>query len=163
MSGAGAPNAEVLDAAGIRLGIVATRWNAEIVDVLVSRAQQCARDCGVEQVSTVYVPGAIELSVVAQELARNHDAVVALGTVIRGGTPHFEYVCDSVTIGLTRVALDQATPVGNGVLTVDSTEQAIARSGAPGSVEDKGYEATFAALDVAMTLASLRKNEGTSA
>ncbi|MEO6957731.1 MAG: 6,7-dimethyl-8-ribityllumazine synthase [Antricoccus sp.] len=163
MSGAGRPGAELIDASGLRLAIVATRWNSDIVDVLLNRAQQCARDCGVEQVTTVHVPGAIELSVVAQELARNHDAVVALGTVIRGGTPHFEYVCDSVTIGLTQVALNQQTPVGNGVLTVETTEQAIARSGAPGAVEDKGYEATFAALDVAVTLARLRANEGTSA
>lgn len=163
MSGAGRPADDLIDASGLRLAIVATRWNSDIVDVLLSRAQQCARDCGVKEVTTVYVPGAIELSVVAQELARNHDAVVALGTVIRGGTPHFEYVCDSVTIGLTQVALNERTPVGNGVLTVETTEQAMDRSGAPGAAEDKGYEATFAALDVAVTLAQLRANEGTSA
>ena len=86
----------------------------------------------------VRVAGAIELPVVAQALARTHDAVVALGVVIRGGTPHFEYVCDAVTAGLTRVSLDESTPVGNGVLTTDTEQQALDRSGLPGSVEDKG-------------------------
>jgi 6,7-dimethyl-8-ribityllumazine synthase len=103
------------------------------------------------------VAGAIELPVIAQALARNHDAVVALGVVIRGGTPHFEYVCDAVTAGLTRVALDESTPVGNGVLTCDTHEQAVDRSGRPGAKEDKGYEATVAALDSAHVLRSLRQ------
>ena len=94
---------------------------------------------------------------VAQALARNHDAVVALGVVIRGGTPHFEYVCDAVTAGLTRVALDESTPVGNGVLTCDTQEQALDRSGRPGAKEDKGYEAAVAALDTAHVLRSLRQ------
>ena len=93
---------------------------------------------------------------VAQALATSHDAVVALGVVIRGGTPHFEYVCDSVTAGLTRVALDSGVPVGNGVLTCDTIEQAIARSGATGSKEDKGAEAMAAALATALVLQGLR-------
>ena len=93
---------------------------------------------------------------VAQALATSHDAVVALGVVIRGGTPHFEYVCDSVTAGLTRVALDSGVPVGNGVLTCDTLEQAIARSGGPGATEDKGAEAMSAALATALVLRGLR-------
>ena len=104
----------------------------------------------------VRVPGSIELPVVCQELARQCDAVVALGVVIRGGTPHFEYVCDSVTQGLTRVALDESTAVGNGVLTCDTLEQAEARAGFPDSTEDKGYEATAAALETALALRDLR-------
>ena len=93
---------------------------------------------GASTPTVVRVPGAIELPIVAQALATSHDAVVALGVVIRGGTPHFEYVCDSVTAGLTRVALDSGVPVGNGVLTCDTLEQAIARSGAPGSDRGQG-------------------------
>jgi 6,7-dimethyl-8-ribityllumazine synthase len=102
------------------------------------------------------VAGSIELPVVAQELARHCDAVVALGVVVRGGTPHFDYVCRSVTDGLTRVALDERTPVGNGVLTCDTVEQAADRSGGPGSAEDKGWEATVAALDAALVLRGVR-------
>jgi 6,7-dimethyl-8-ribityllumazine synthase len=104
----------------------------------------------------VRVAGAVELPVVAQALAKGHDAVVALGVVIRGGTPHFEYVCDAVTAGLTRVALDTHTPVGNGVLTCDTEEQALDRAGLPESAEDKGREAGLAALDAARTLRCLR-------
>ena len=105
----------------------------------------------------VRVPGAVELPVVCQALAKQHDAVVALGVVIRGGTPHFEYVCDAVTAGLTRVSLDESTPVGNGVLTVNTEEQALDRCGLPGSIEDKGFEACVAALDTAMVVRGLRQ------
>ena len=101
-------------------------------------------------------PGAVELPVVAQALAERHDAVVALGVVIRGGTPHFEFVCNAATDGLTRVALDHAVPVGFGVLTCDTEEQALDRAGLEGSHEDKGYEATSAALLTARTLRDLR-------
>ena len=102
------------------------------------------------------VPGAVELPVVAQALAGTHDAVVALGVVVRGGTPHFEYVCDAVTAGLTRVSLDTHTPVGNGVLTTDDEQQALDRAGLPGSPEDKGREAVLAALETAAVLRALR-------
>jgi 6,7-dimethyl-8-ribityllumazine synthase len=107
----------------------------------------------------IRVAGAVELPVVAQELARRYDAVVCLGAVIRGGTPHFEYVCDAVTAGLTRVALDEGTPVGNGVLTCNTIEQARERSGLPDSSEDKGWEAVVAALDTAVLLRSLRAED----
>ena len=102
--------------------------------------------------TVVRVPGAFELPVVAAALAERHDAVVALGVVIRGGTPHFEYVCDAATDGLTRVALDTGVPVGFGVLTCDTEEQALDRAGLAGSHEDKGYEAAAAALATALTL-----------
>jgi 6,7-dimethyl-8-ribityllumazine synthase len=104
----------------------------------------------------VRVAGAVELPVVVQSLASTFDAVVALGVVVRGGTPHFEYVCDAVTYGLTRISLDSHTPVGNGVLTVDTEQQALDRAGLPGSAEDKGREAVLAALDTARVLRSLR-------
>lgn len=159
MSGEGRPEIQpdLADCANLRLAIVATRWHPEITDALVARAEQAAKDARLDEEPTVVrVAGAVELPVVAQSLARSHDAVVALGVVVRGGTPHFEYVCDAVTAGLTRVALDESTPIGNGVLTCDTEEQAIDRSGVEGSVEDKGYEATVAALDTAHVLRGLR-------
>ncbi|MBB5959085.1 6,7-dimethyl-8-ribityllumazine synthase [Saccharothrix tamanrassetensis] len=156
MSGEGRPESAVPDAAGVRLAVVATRWHEGITSRLVSRALEAAAQAGVESPTVARVAGAIELPVVVQELARTHDAVVALGVVIRGGTPHFEYVCDSVTAGLTRIALDTSTPVGNGVLTCDTEEQALARAGFADSVEDKGFEAVVAALDTAVVLRSLR-------
>jgi 6,7-dimethyl-8-ribityllumazine synthase len=156
MSGSGLADLGPVDAAGLRLGIVATRWHGEITDQLLDRALATAAVCGVTDVLAVRVAGAVELPVVAQELARDRDAVVALGVVVRGDTPHFEYVCDAVTAGLTRVALDEGTPVGNGVLTTTTDEQARDRSGLPGSREDKGRDATLAALDAALTLRKLR-------
>jgi 6,7-dimethyl-8-ribityllumazine synthase len=157
VSGEGRPDAATVDAAGISLAIAATRWHAEITDSLTERARAAALACGVDQPLVVRVAGAVELPVVAAELARRYDAVVCLGAVIRGGTPHFEYVCDAVTAGLTRAALDAGTPVGNGVLTCDSLDQARDRSGLPGSAEDKGWEAVVAALDTALVLRSIRR------
>ncbi len=156
MSGRGAPGAPAVDATGLSLAIVATRWHADIVAALLDSAVRTAKECGIDEPTVVRVSGAVELSVVAQALAASHDAVAALGLVVRGGTPHFDYVCDAVTYGLTRVALDSGTPVGNGVLTCDTEAQARARSGLPGSTEDKGRDAVLAALDTAVTLAALR-------
>jgi 6,7-dimethyl-8-ribityllumazine synthase len=157
VSGEGRPEIEVPECEGLRLAIVATKWHAKITDNLVARALEAAAKGGVEEPTVVRVAGAIELPVVVQALARGHDAVVALGVVIRGGTPHFEYVCDAVTAGLTRVALDESTPVGNGVLTCDTEQQALDRAGFPDSVEDKGFEACAAALDTALVLRGLRQ------
>jgi 6,7-dimethyl-8-ribityllumazine synthase len=156
VSGAGRPGAEAVDAAGLSLAIAATRWHPQITDALTERAVAAARACGIGQPLVLRVAGAVELPVVAAELARRHDAVVCLGAVIRGGTPHFEYVCDAVTAGLTRAALDAGTPVGNGVLTCDTLDQAQDRCGLPGSGEDKGWEATVAALDTALVLRTIR-------
>jgi 6,7-dimethyl-8-ribityllumazine synthase len=156
VSGSGAPTAAPVDARGLSVAVVVTRWHAELTDALLASALRTAREAGVEEPTVVRVSGAVELPVVAQALAATHDAVVALGLVLRGGTPHFDYVCDAVTYGLTRVSLDTGTPVGNGVLTCDTEEQARARSGLPGSSEDKGREAALAALDTAVTLARLR-------
>ena len=159
MSGAGRPDGQVVDAAGLSLAIAATRWHAEVTDQLVERAVAAARACGVAEPLVVRVPGAIELPVVAAELARRHDAVACLGAVIRGGTPHFDYVCDAVTYGLSRVALDADTPVGNGVLTCDTLEQALDRSGAEKSAEDKGWDAAVAALETALVLRTVRAGQ----
>ncbi len=162
MSGKGAPVVEPVDAAGLTLGVVVTTWHAELTDSLLARALEAARASGVAEPTVVRAPGAVELPVVAQALAERHDAVVALGVVIRGGTPHFEYVCDAVTAGLTRVALDASRPVGNGVLTCDTEEQARDRAGLPGSAEDKGWEAAIAALATALTLRDLRGPQRTT-
>jgi 6,7-dimethyl-8-ribityllumazine synthase len=156
VSGEGRPDGQVVDATGLTVAIAATRWHAEVTDQLVDRALAAARACGIPDPRLVRVPGAVELPVVAAELARGHDAVVCLGAVIRGGTPHFDYVCDAVTYGLTKVSVDARTPVGNGVLTCDTLQQARDRSGAPGSAEDKGWDAVVAALETALVLRSLR-------
>ena len=154
MSGHGAPAAQTLDAGGLRVAIVAASWHDTIMDGLVSGALRSCRDAGTEPL-VVRVPGSFELSVVADRLARSHDAVVALGVVIRGGTPHFDYVCRAATDGLNRVALDRGTPVGFGLLTCDTEQQALDRAGLEGSTEDKGYEAAQAAMETALLLREL--------
>jgi 6,7-dimethyl-8-ribityllumazine synthase len=157
VSGEGRPEESgELNAAGLRLGIVAAQWHPKIAESLLERALAVAAAAGIPEPTVVRVPGSLELPVICQELARGHDAVVALGVVIKGGTPHFEYVCDSVTAGLTRIALDEATPIGNGVLTCNTEDQAVARSGRPGSDEDKGADACHAALRTALALRELR-------
>jgi 6,7-dimethyl-8-ribityllumazine synthase len=119
---------------------------------MVDRAEQAAKACGVAEVIVTRVAGSVELPVVAQALAKRCDAVVALGVVIRGETAHFDYVCDSVTAGLTRVALDERTPVAHGVLTVESLGQARDRAGLEDSIEDKGWQSTVAVLDAVLAI-----------
>lgn len=155
--GAGVPPVPEMDASGVKLAIVASTWHAGVCDALLAGALRVAASSGAPTPTVVRVHGAIEIPVIAQELAHTHDAVVALGVVIRGQTPHFDYVCDAVTQGLTRVSLDSATPVANGVLTTDTEQQAIDRAGLPGSAEDKGAQAAAAALSTALTLQGLRR------
>jgi 6,7-dimethyl-8-ribityllumazine synthase len=155
MAGFGDPHLSTVDASGLRLGIVGSRWHVDLVDHMMERARQAAKDCGVADVAEARVAGAMELPVVVQALARRCDAVVALGVVIRGETPHFDYVCESVTSGLTRVSLDESTPVGNGVLTVESLGQARDRAGLEDSIEDKGWASAVAALDAALAIRAL--------
>ncbi|OZE94496.1 6,7-dimethyl-8-ribityllumazine synthase [Rhodococcoides fascians] len=157
MSGEGEPQLQLEGASDLKVAIVAGQWHHTISDALLDGARKKVEEAGVTEVTVVRVAGAIELPVVAQTLARDHDAVIALGVVIRGGTPHFEYVCDAVTAGLTRVSLDESTPVTNGVLTTDDEQQALDRSGLPGSKEDKGGQAAAAAIDTALTLKHLRQ------
>ncbi|MBY6409975.1 6,7-dimethyl-8-ribityllumazine synthase [Rhodococcus sp. BP-252] len=157
MSGEGEPVLQLSGAADLKLAIVAGQWHKTVSEALLDGATRKADEAGVTDVTVVRVAGAIELPVVAQQLARTHDAVVALGVVIRGGTPHFEYVCDAVTAGLTRVSLDEGTPVTNGVLTTNDEQQALDRAGLPGSSENKGAQAVAAAIDTALTLQRLRQ------
>ncbi len=156
MSGSGAPETAV-DAEGLRVAIIASSWHAEIMDALVASASDSCTRAGA--VHVLYrVPGSFELPLAAQVAARaGFDAVVALGVIIRGGTPHFEYVCQAATDGLSRVALDTGIPLGFGLLTCDDEAQARDRAGLPGSAEDKGREASEAALALALTLRTIRR------
>jgi 6,7-dimethyl-8-ribityllumazine synthase len=156
MAGFGDPHMQTVDAAGLRLGIVGARWHADLVDHMIDRALAAAKACHVSDVYVTRVAGAVELPVVAQALARKFDAVVAIGVVIKGETHHFEYVCDAVTSGLTRVALDESTPIAHGVLTVHSLGQARDRAGLEDSIEDKGWASAIAVLDAALALRQLR-------
>lgn len=154
MSGLGAPALVIEGAESLRVAIVCTSWHAELTDALLDGALRGVRDAGVSLDPLVLrVPGAFELPVVAARLARSgYDAVVALGLVLRGDTPHFDYVCQAATSGLTQVSVDTGVPVGFGVLTCDTYGQARARSGLAGSREDKGHEAAQAAIATAVLL-----------
>jgi 6,7-dimethyl-8-ribityllumazine synthase len=154
VSGEGAPDLEV-DGFGLRVAVVAASWHTTVMDGLVAGALRGLAQCGVAEPTVVRVPGSFELPVAAARVARDHDAVVALGVVIRGGTPHFEYVCQAATEGLARVSVDTGVPVGFGVLTCDDERQALDRAGLEGSPEDKGREAALAAVATAVTLRGL--------
>lgn len=154
MSGEGSPDLTV-DGSGLRVAVVAASWHTTVMDGLVGGALRGLAESGVSNPRLVRVPGSFELPVAAARLARDHDAVVALGVVIRGGTPHFEYVCQAATEGLTRVTVDSGVPVGFGLLTCDNEQQALDRAGLDGSKEDKGHEAALAAVATAVTLRDL--------
>lgn len=157
MSGRGAPQAGApVDGTGLDVVVIAGTWHDEITDGLIAGSRR-ALDAAGATWRLVRVPGSFELPVAAKAaLDAGADAVVALGVIIRGGTPHFEFVSSAATDGLTRVALDTGKPVGFGVLTLDDEAQGIARAGLPGSEEDKGYEAADAALRTALVLRELR-------
>lgn len=150
-AGDAAPDLGTVDAYGFRLAIVAAQWHRTVMDGLMAGALRAASEAGVAEPTVVRVPGSFELPVAAKVLAgRGFDAVAALGVVIRGETPHFEYVCEAATIGLTQVAAETGIPVGFGVLTCDNDQQALDRAGLASSKEDKGYEAVSAALATAV-------------
>ena len=156
MSGAGSPEVQV-DGTGLNVVIVAGRWHDVITEGLINGATRVLEASGAQD-SLVRVPGSFELPVACKVALENGaDAVVALGVIIRGGTPHFEYVSSAETDGLTRVALDTGKPVGFGVLTLDDEQQGLDRSGLPGSKEDKGEEAAAAAIATARVLQQLRQ------
>lgn len=155
MSGSGAPGLGTVDGHGLRVAVVASSWHPAVMDGLLAGARSALAEAGVEHPTVVRVPGSFELPLVAARLAADHDAVVALGVVVRGGTPHFDYVCTAATDGLARVALDTGTPVGFGLLTCEDDTQALDRAGLPGSREDKGREAAQAAVATAVLLRSL--------
>lgn len=149
MSGEGAPKLAI-DASGLAVTVIATSWHTEITDALLAGAERALQNAGNDVYSVMRVPGAFELPLAAQyAIEDGADVVIALGVVIRGGTPHFEYVCHAVTEGLTRVQLDSGVPIGFGVLTVDNEKQALDRAGLKGSKEDKGAEAVEAAIRMA--------------
>lgn len=156
MAGSGAPSGAPISAAGVRVAIVAASWHDQVMNGLLAGALRGCAAHSVDHPLVVRVPGTFELPVAASRLARDGsvDAVVALGVVVRGGTPHFEYICAAATQGLTAVAVDHGLPVGFGVLTCDDIEQAVDRAGLPGSTEDKGYEAATAAIQTVLVLRS---------
>lgn len=155
MSGAGSPTLDI-DGTGLTVAIVAGQWHTEISEGLKAGARRVLEAAGATVVEYA-VPGSFELPVVSKAaLEQGADAVVALGVIIRGGTPHFEYVSAAATDGLTRVALDTGKPVGFGVLTLDDEAQGIDRAGLPGSREDKGAEAAEAAVATARLLRTIR-------
>ena len=155
MSGAGAPRITT-DGTGLRVVVIAASWHTQIMDGLLAGATKALDAAGVGDVTVVRVPGSFELPVAAARAAQQGaDAVVALGVVIRGGTPHFEYVCEAATMGLTEVSVRSGVPVGFGVLTCDNEAQAFERAGLPGSREGKGAEAAEAAVATAIALRSL--------
>lgn len=155
MSGTGAPESAQIDAHGLRVAIIAASWHETIMNGLIAGAQRAAVAAGVAP-TLVRVPGSFELPVAAAAAAARHDAVVALGVVIRGDTPHFDYVCSAATDGLLRVSLDSGVPVGFGVLTCNTEAQALDRAGLADSREDAGARAMEAALQTALAIRALR-------
>ncbi|QLQ10552.1 MAG: 6,7-dimethyl-8-ribityllumazine synthase [Nocardioidaceae bacterium] len=157
MSGEGAPTHAPVDGRGLRVAVVAASWHEVVMQGLIAGAERALAASGIQAPELIRVPGSFELPVVAQALAEaGFDAVIALGVVIRGGTPHFDYVCSAATDGLSRVALDTGTAIGFGLLTCDTEEQALDRAGLERSAEDKGHEATTAALATAIMLKRIR-------
>ncbi|MCL2595065.1 MAG: 6,7-dimethyl-8-ribityllumazine synthase [Promicromonosporaceae bacterium] len=157
MSGLGSPELKV-DGSGLRVALIAASWHERVMNGLLDGAYRALTEAGVTEGIVVRVPGSFELPVAAGEAARNgFDAVVALGVVIRGGTPHFDYVCSATAVGLTDVSVQTGVPVGFGVLTCDNEAQALIRAGLPGSSEDKGYEAAQAAIATAVALRALKQ------
>ena len=155
MSGHGAPTITI-DGSGLRVAIVAASWHEHVMNGLLAGARRALAAANVAEVVELRVPGTFELPVAASNLAETEvDAIVALGVVVRGGTPHFEYVCQAATAGLTDVAVSTGIPVGFGVLTCDTEEQALDRAGLEGSREDKGAEAAQAAVATAVALRTL--------
>ncbi|WP_261623092.1 6,7-dimethyl-8-ribityllumazine synthase [Nesterenkonia marinintestina] len=143
-------------ARGLRVAVVAGRWHARVREGLLAGARRLLDQVGVAELTLIDAPGSFELPVLARHAAEEHDVVVALGVVVRGGTPHFDYVCRAAAEGLTQVAVTTGVPVGFGVLTCDDEQQALDRAGLEGSREDKGFEAAHAAVAAAAEIARLR-------
>jgi len=148
VSGSGAPQLDV-SGEGLKIYVLATSWHTQIMDGLLAGARKELAKSGATDVTIWRVPGAFELPLAAQRAAdKGAQAIIALGVVIQGETPHFDYVCSAATDGLTRVQLDSKVPVGFGLLTVNNEAEALARAGLDGSKEDKGAEAVQAALSM---------------
>jgi len=159
MSGAGLPRQKISSSfSNYRVAVIAASWHEQIMDGLIDGAKRALDAAKVERFDLIRVPGSFELPVAARAAVdAGYDAVVALGVVIRGGTPHFEYVCQGVTYGIMKVSTESGTPIGNGVLTCNTVDEALDRAGLLGSAEDKGFDATIAALATAEVIAGLRR------
>jgi 6,7-dimethyl-8-ribityllumazine synthase len=148
---------ETATAGNMRIGLLASRFNQFIVDQLVSGACDALSRHGISESARtlIWVPGAFELPLLADRMARSgqFDAIIALGAVVRGGTPHFEYVAGECARGLSRVALDHGIPVSFGVLTTDDVEQALERAGT--GAGNKGFDAAITAMEMVETLRNL--------
>lgn len=164
MSGAGALSIDPAElqqlrqaAQDFRVAVIASRWHTQVMDGLTAGAHRFLTEIGIadDAVTRLSAPGSFELPVLAARAAASHEAIIALGVVIRGGTPHFDYVCSAATEGLTKVSVETGTPVGFGLLTCDNEQQALERAGLEGSKEDKGYEAAHAAVAAATEIAKL--------
>jgi len=144
-----APKLEI-DASDLAVTILVTSWHTEITDALLAGAERSLKNAGNDLYTIIRVPGAFELPLAAKWAAEDQaDVIIALGVVIQGETPHFDYVCKAATDGLTQVQLDYSIPIGFGLLTVDNAQQALDRTGLPNSKEDKGAEAVEAAVMMA--------------
>ncbi len=149
MSGEGAPILGVPKMRNAKIAIVSSQWHIEICNALVEGAKRACEEAEIAEIRIEWVPGSFEIPLASTYLLEgDYDAVVAVGLVLKGETPHFDFVCDGVTSGLMQVMLSSKKPVGFGVLMCNTLEQAIARAGLPGSIEDKGYEAANAALQM---------------
>lgn len=157
MAGAGVPDLHIAGA-GKKVVIIATQWHEQVMEGLIAGAELACRDAKAD-CEVVRVPGSFELPLAAKAYAESGkaDALVCLGVVIRGGTPHFDYVCDAATYGLTKVSIESRIPLGFGLLTCDNEEQALDRAGLESSSEDKGYEAVQAALAMVQVLTQAKK------
>ncbi len=146
-----------LRADGLRFAIVASRWNDLIVSRLLGGAQEALRRLGADEknIVIVHVPGSFEIPLVAKKLAlsKKYDAIICVGAIIRGETPHFDYLAADVTKGLSSVALETGVPVAYGVLTADTVEQALNRAGIKAG--NKGFEAAMTAIEMANLLKEL--------
>lgn len=148
MSG-GAPKIEIPVLPNAEVAVISASWHPEICEALITGALRALQQAQVRKTEVMKVPGSFELPLAAQfALESGFDAAIVLGVVLRGETPHFDYVCQGVTAGVMQVSLQLDKPIGFGVLTVDNVEQAIARSGVPGSKEDKGFDSAVAALEL---------------
>ncbi|MCS7173531.1 MAG: 6,7-dimethyl-8-ribityllumazine synthase [Armatimonadetes bacterium] len=149
-----------LDGRGVRVGVVVSRFNEAVTRLLLAGALDTLRRHGVEEVDVAWVPGAFEIPLAALYLARSgrYHAVVCLGAVIRGATPHFEYVAGQSAAGVAQAALSTGVPVIYGILTTDTLEQALERAGTKAG--NRGRDAALAALEMANLLRALPKAEG---
>ena len=148
MSGA-VPKIEIKQLPKAKVMIISSSWHLDICDDLISGAKRALEIASVAEVKVQYVPGSFELPLAAQfAFESGFDAVVAVGLVLKGETPHFDYVCQGVTKGIIDVSLKYGKPIGFGVLMCNDLDQAVARSGRAGSKEDKGYDSAVAVIEL---------------